>query len=758
MFAILAHVRPLDLATGERRDVRVASSPGPGFQSLGGFVWESAIRRRPRAAIELFALDLSAGVRAATGDLELSLTAIKEVDLTGLYWPGAPITLYRADDLAWPAPVEMSGTVTTAPRDLERDTLVLNIRVSTDMIEKPLLVGEFSGGGGINGEPDMRGTLMPAGFGKCMNVEPVMIDKVRNIAMVDGYGNLIGVDWVGEGLASLGDSVGDFADYGALAAAIDAKVIAPGRWATCLASGLIGFGAPPVGIITAHIRCGFGMTGALVRRVLRQHAGVAADRIEGGSLVALDAAVPYPVHFWTAEQVTVRDLVEQLCAACNAAPLVTFQNIFMVVRPFGGVSIGTLRRFGYSEPAVRGWRSADPLTPYWQLRLRTARPVRVLDLDQVNYEDDIVNRGIFDPAETYRQGNTVWTDDGAQWLYRNPTPSAGHIPPADADLDDWWRRLKEQTNAQVAAGLSDAEPIVAGKTYKKGDIGTDQGATWIYSTNLVWDGTMPPALPAESNAYWQLLKDATAVSLKTNVAAIIIQADYTGTPVAGQLPAIGRGILYVGNAVTTGAIWSLTASGCDAIIDQDGGFQINVVRTSGYIDVKASYRDKTYTSRVTITVNNGSAPAGPAPGDGGTPTPSAEITQFPEVSSLTYPTAPASIAAIKASAAGLKFSGYVTYTAASKGGKVAGSVTLYAKVLYRAQGSTAWTDAIAEVAGTQANSGAYPDYESYDGFLDFSELSLTGLTAGTTYEFGVIFRRTGNSNTYPYGYARGEAA
>ena len=770
MFAILVHIQPLNLATGQRVDVRVASSPGPGFQGLGGMVWESAISRRPKATLELFALDMASGTRTASADLELSLSAIREVDTTGLYWQGAPATIYRADRLVWPAAVEFDGIVSESPIDLAADKISLTLRVSTVKIDKPLLASEFTGGGGLGGEPDLRGTLKPAGFGHCLNIEPLMFDTTRNIAMLDGYGNLLGVDWLGEGLSDFGPSVGDYVDYAALAAAIDNKEVPPGRWATSIASGIIGLGAPPAGVITCHARFGYGMTGAMIRRIALYHAGVPPSMIEDGSLVALDAAVPFSIHYWAKDQISVKTLIEALASGCNASPVITLQNKLTLVRPFGGSRIGAFRRLGFSEPAVTQWKSADPLTPYWQIKVRVARPVRVMSTDEVNYDDTIVNRGVYDPDETYRQGNTVWTDDGAQWLYLNQVAASGHQPPTtlapDADglvADDWWERIKPPTTAQVAQAYAMAAPIVAGNLYVKGNIGTDQNAKWIYTADIVWDGTMPPRLPGESNAFWSLVKDASTVTVRASIAAITIQANYQNVPLDGQLPTGGRGILSVGSVVVTADIqWTVATSGCDATIDETGAFTITAARSTGYVDVRATYHDKTYSTRVSVTINAATPPAdGGSSGGGGAGT-SANITTFPGVSAATYPSAPSSTAFATADSAGLTFSGSLSYSASSPSptGKVAGYATLYLKVVYRVKDSgSGWTDAAAEIAGTSASSGgSVDDYDYEDGYLDFDAMTVASVTSGTIYEFGVLLRRVGNSVTQPYGSVTGGGA
>lgn len=457
MFAILAHIRPIDLGTDTRVDVYVASTPGPAYQGLGGFVWESAITRRPRAAIELFALDLAPGTRTATASFEISMAAIHEVDGSALHWLGAPVVIYRADSLQWPAPVEFSGIVTGAKPDINADTLALTCQVSTTLLEKPLLTLDFDDTV-FDFDPERRTDPLPAGFGVCQNIEPLFFDTVRNIAMLDGYGNLISVEWTGEALATLGPVFADYANYAALAAAVDAAAIPAGRWATCLADGLIALGAPPVGVITCHATFGFGMTGALIRRMVMFHAGFTIDQVEDATFDALDAAVPFPVHFWTADQRQVKDMIEALAAGCNASPIVTFQNRLAVIRPFGGDVIASFVRNGFSEPAVTQWAANDPITPYWRVTARAARPVRVLALDEVNYVDDLIDRGLYDELQVYRNGNIVWLRDKSQWLYINETPGAGHTPPTGTAGDAYWILMAPAPGAEDLR-YTDGTPI-----------------------------------------------------------------------------------------------------------------------------------------------------------------------------------------------------------------------------------------------------------------------------------------------------------
>lgn len=469
MYAILAHARPLDRATGQRVDVYVSSAPGAAYSGLGGFEWEPAFAPggRPSGTIELMSLDLAQGVQTASGSMTLALSQIRNVPAAELHWTDAPITIYRADGAAWPAPIEMEGFVRDPAIDLTADTLRLGVEVDTKQLETDLLTQSFDGDGAAGGDPEKFGVLKPFGAGACLNIEPVLYDSLRNIFMLDGYGNLLSVEWVGEGLSSLGAPVADYSSYANLAAAIDAGAVPPGRWATSIAAGSFGLGAPPEGVITAHATFKNGMTGQLISALLTKHARMAADRIAADTLAALDADVPFPIAYWTAEQVEVKDLVERLAVACNATPLITFQNQFAVARPFGGKALGMLRRQGFNEPAVTAWGAGDALVPYWRVRLRTARPIRVMSLSEVNYVDDLIPRGLYSPDATYREGHYVYLKNQSQWLYRNTVPSKGHAPPDGTDGDQWWKLLSPGPDAsdltyQDGTPIEDLQPDEAG--------------------------------------------------------------------------------------------------------------------------------------------------------------------------------------------------------------------------------------------------------------------------------------------------------
>lgn len=709
MFAVAAHIRPLDLRTRQRIDVRVGSAPPGAALGTGGFEWQPAIGRRPTASLEIMPLDLARGFKVPSGDLTLNLNEVLGFNLNQLHWLGAPITIYRIDDLSlYKAPVELTGVLNSADPDIIRNTLTLGIEGTTAPIDKPLLWLAFDGSGGAGGDPEKRGVLKPAGFGLVNNVEPVWFDENRSIGMLDGYGNLAAVSFLGEGRSSWGPPKGDYASYADLAAALDGGIIAAGQWATCLAEGMVGLGAPATGVITCDCEFGFGMPGALILRALTFHAKIDPENIVVSSLDNLDAIVARRIHYHTATQRTVLDLVEALVYQCNATPVITMRGKIGVVRALGGPLIGTVRRQGFSEPTVTQWRGAPPILPTWQLVGRAGRPARVLERSEMLYADDITGRGRYNADETYRQGQTVFLRNGSEWLYINEVASSGHAPPDPLTSDQWWRQLQP---AMVA-----------------GDITYDDGTT------------LQANQPAEPDA------DITK-SLDLATSTVVFQVDGSGAIVAGQLPYPVRATRRRGGIVVSkSTAFSITMTGAiqatvnDTPDDENRGVvTITSVQSSGQITVN-SVRDGALLP-ATIDIQRPSAPPTSGGGEAGT---GGSITAFATVGTDQYSylaSPPDGKVTLKSDA-----NGKITATISvviNRTGSGVGAIVTYGKIMFRPVGATAWTDAAPETRGEQAyrlNSSQHPVRQ---GSLNTGAIVITG-TASTDYEVAPFFRKKTN--------------
>lgn len=481
MTPILVLIQPFDITANARVDVRIGSTLESEAYGLGGLEWKPALIERPQMSIEIMSTDISG--RAMTGRTRFTMS-LENAGITStrsLKWGGAPVKIYSAKVLAWPAVTEFDGEITDQSYDFDKDILTITAEVSTSLIEKPLLTLEFDGSTGIGGDAAKRGTLKPAGFGICENIPPVWFDATRNIGMIDGYANCTAISKLMEGASDMGASIGDYASYAALAAAIDAHTIPPGRWGTCIAVGLVGLGAPPVGTIGVNATFGTNRLGAMMSRILTTHAGVSGGQIDSASFTALDTALNYPTHHWTDSQIECKALLEDMARSGNATLMLTFQRKVAVSRVVASSSLTTLDRSGGQVPRCIEWKMLPPLKPVWRIKARAARPAQVLTFDQVNYVDTIIDRGAYSGATVYRAGNLVWLADKSSWLYINTTALSGNSPPTwPTTSNAYWQNIAPPLEA-AAIGV---EP---GATVSDNLI---RNSSLSSSTADVWSGTM----------------------------------------------------------------------------------------------------------------------------------------------------------------------------------------------------------------------------------------------------------------------------
>jgi hypothetical protein len=474
MTPILIILEPFNPITGTRETIRVASALSAEAFGLEGQQWIPALAQRPVMSIELMSPDLDGRVQAGRCRFSVDLNVFRDKRMARWKWLGAAVQVYSAPDLKLLDTPDFAGFVSTP--SLDRDTLILGVEATVDItfLDRPLLTAEFDGSGGLGGEAEKRGTLKPAGFGAVENIPPVWFDTTNWIGMLDGYDNTTAITRLMEGLNDFGAAVGDYADYDALKAAIEADAIPPGRWATCVAQGLVGLGAPPVGPITVNATFGSNRLGSIAQRILSTHALVPGANVDAAAFAALDTAVNRAAHYWTSEQRDVRELLEAMAASANATPLVTGQGLVTITRAVTSAAVATLDRSGRTKPRVTDWKSAAPQTPVWRLTARVARPASVVDLKDVNYVDDIIDRGAWAVGTVYRAGNVVWLANKSSWLYTNATPTAGNAPPVwPVESNAYWQNLTPPAQASDLT-YADGTPI---ENLKPAEAGATLGAT-----------------------------------------------------------------------------------------------------------------------------------------------------------------------------------------------------------------------------------------------------------------------------------------
>jgi hypothetical protein len=560
MKPLLCLVQPWDADAGARADIRVADALVADAYGLGGFRWLPAVEQRPQLTVETMSLDLDGRVQAA----RMTIGLAGAFAARNFKWVGAPITLWACPRLEYATRfVEFTGEVRTVRLDLDSKVLRLTCEVSVSLLETDMLTLEYDGSGGAQGDAEMRGALRPAGFGYVQGVEPVWFDKTNWIGQIDGYGNTLAIHRLLEGASDMAVSVGNFASYASLLYAIENGVIEPGRWGTCLAEGLVGLGAPPVKPIGVDATFGYNRLGAMMVRIMNHHAQIPLGKIDTDAFDALDAAVPYNVHLWVKDQRQVRQVIEALAASANAHPIVLPQGPITVSRAVKSAPIATLDRSGSRLPRVTGWESATPVSPYWKIKARTSRPANVLTFDQVNFADDIIDRGTYNPQTVYRQGNVVWLVDGTSWLYINDTPGAGFYPPSHPSH---WQQLtgfKGIVTTRHPDGQPSAPPV--------GSIHFDENDhPWRYDTDNLSFGLDELTFGDDPIGFgdWQDVQDKELLAAVVNLQRVdddgILTIDEKiriVVPESSRLESIYQGILEQANALGISIAAATTARG-----------------------------------------------------------------------------------------------------------------------------------------------------------------------------------------------------
>lgn len=202
---------------------------------------------------------------------------------------------------------------------IEYDDLGVILTVSDKgmLLDRTIITPEYSGAGGLNGNNDLAGQMMPLIFGKCFNIEPVLIDPVNLVYQAHA--------WSMEAFNAVYDSgvsLSFDADYSDITTATPAH----GEYATCLATGHIKLGSTPLGRITADVegdnQDGYVSTiGGICQRMavrLYENLSFSHNDIDSDSWSKLDTEISGDFGLYITERTTLRQLFDALLNPCLA--------------------------------------------------------------------------------------------------------------------------------------------------------------------------------------------------------------------------------------------------------------------------------------------------------------------------------------------------------------------------------------------------------------------------------------------------------
>ncbi|SMH29785.1 hypothetical protein [Azospirillum agricola] len=201
------------------------------------------------------------------------------------------------------------------------DVLEIELRDLLVLLDVPASRGQFGGTGGIDGTAALKGREKPWLIGRRRQFEPVLINAVLNIYMIDplGYSALLAARDQG---VAFGAPVGDYASYAALAAVS----LTGSQVATAKAVGLIRLGAKPNGRFTIDAE-GIKVAGAwvyrfadLVRHLVTSMTTLEDADLDGSSFAAMNTLQPAVLGYWCdgSNVPQVRDVVDELAESVGA--------------------------------------------------------------------------------------------------------------------------------------------------------------------------------------------------------------------------------------------------------------------------------------------------------------------------------------------------------------------------------------------------------------------------------------------------------
>lgn len=468
MLACLIAIEPLHVDSGERFVVRLSSANDRAVCGHGNNRWEPAITKAPAFGMQFWNGDFETGTDAGRITFAFNLAqALKSHPLLRkAVWKGSRVeAMVGRVGAPWPWKTRFKGRVTTEG-DNEWPTLQITAQVDVEPFNEDLLTKTYAGTGDGEGGEDLKDQVKPLALGWPRNVEPVLINAVDSVYQFSAYGAIEAVETLYERASAFPASSGDYADYAALVAAD----IDPGHWATCLAEGLIRLGAPAYGVITGDIK-GHAVDGTAVRgagalvKAMADIAGIGADLIDTEALDRLDAEGATNSDVVVTQQVKFLESARRTVLPCNWQVVVSNIGVLTVMKPrFATSPAFVLHAQGKQTPLVKAVTEKATSFPYKKTVMAGARCWRVHSFDEIAFEAELIDRGDYDAATIYREGNIVTMPGGSRWLYVSETPQAGVTPGTDALV---WEPL------QVAATYSDGTPI---DDLQPAEIGATEGA------------------------------------------------------------------------------------------------------------------------------------------------------------------------------------------------------------------------------------------------------------------------------------------
>lgn len=771
MLACLVTLSPLLSGSDRRAPMHLCSVADRRVTALGGTRWEPCITQAPAIAMQFWNGDFEQGTEAGKTDFTFNLEQARKTypEIMNAVWMGAvvEVTIGRVGT-PWPWKTRFRGRV-TAYAGAAYPEMKISADVDIEPFQVDVLPKTYAGTTGAEGGSDLKDKVKPLAIGRPRNVEPVLINTVDSVYQFSAYGPIEAVEVLYERASAFPASSGDFATYAALVAAD----IDPGHWATCLAEGLIRLGAPAAGVITGDIR-GHAVSGVAPRgagalvKVLASISGVDTGLLANDRLAALDAEGATFSDVMVTEQTSFLEAARRLILPCNWQVVVSNLGVLVPMKPVFSQDVSmVLHAQGRREPLVSAPVEEAVSVPYKKTTMAAERNWRTQTFDEIATSAELIDRGAYDAATVYREGNIVSMPDGSKWEFISTTPQAGVTPGSDPSV---WAFMSGPIAASFYAALSNVSYTVAaasdgtvpsfagaGGTFAVTDPSgaAVPGFTFSVETETGVDVAIDPAsgvysvasMSADSaTATFRATKGTiifdrvysiakaiagqSAMNASALPAAVTVASTYNGTPKAG-IPGFTVKCFLGEVDVTTDALSAFTSDGLTGVTYAGGGvFTVSgMTADTGYVEIDFSFGGASTILRVPYTKAKDGAPYVTGSASVGAPT----STTYAESARVTLLMGPSGTLEIDANGGFAKSGGGTT------------SIDGYFEVSLNGGGTWASVG-----TGLTVTPAVGVDEGSYEASNSTSGTSI-GLTASQTVDVRLMLRKTNTTAFSSFG-------
>lgn len=300
---------------------------------------------------------------------------------------------------------------------------VLEIQLKEPDLDQPVLYLGYAGTGGLEGVSGVKNQLKPWCFGACQFVRAQLIDPIKQIYQVHGYGAVEGIDEVFEGGATLGAAATSYTTA-QLQTFLDTAP-AQGAWSRLNGHGLFRLGSQPSFPISAHVR-GDNVNGYVTKTgdiINRLYEVIKGTPLNAATVTALNAAAAQPVDLFLNEQETLNDVVSRLMLNVGGYAFLASDGGLRLGLVRFGTSIGDLDEQDKSQTFVRQLKEEVTSAPVYARRHGAEQCHYVHNASNVVADLAEVAADIEAAQQTADAKNTVWPPSA--------TPPSGSVIEGD---------------------------------------------------------------------------------------------------------------------------------------------------------------------------------------------------------------------------------------------------------------------------------------------------------------------------------------